>query len=290
LSRIYQCDFTVRSYELDGYGHVNHVQYIRFLQEAALQAITDAGFGEEYNTKERRVWAARNTSIHYIFPLTYGNTFTVKTWIENFARGSCRRRYELFLTKDNKPVASAATDWVFLNSDDGRPVRVPAEMVEVFMGKDYQVERRLSEDFPGIPDPVCEVFSKKFPVYWRDIDIAKHLNNAAYFSYIEECGLAASAAYGWPFSRIEQEGLGIFVHRHTIEYHRPAVFGDELEISTWLSDFKRTNSIRNYLIKNAADGALLARARVQRACVDFKSGRPIAFPEAMAQDFQKNSV
>ncbi len=39
--------FRVRSYECDGYGHVNHANYLRYMQEAAFDASAAAGYDLE---------------------------------------------------------------------------------------------------------------------------------------------------------------------------------------------------------------------------------------------------
>jgi len=41
---IHERAFRVRHYECDAYGHVNHANYLRYMQEAALDASAAAGY------------------------------------------------------------------------------------------------------------------------------------------------------------------------------------------------------------------------------------------------------
>jgi acyl-CoA thioester hydrolase len=122
-------------------------------------------------------------------------------------------------------------------------------------------------------------------VEWRDIDTAQHVNNAIYLAYMEDCGEQAAVAHGWPRARMRAEGFSIAIQRHRIEYRLPALFGDELELATWLSDVEHNTAVRHYTITRVSDGALLARARTVWGTVDAKTGRPVPILARLLHDF-----
>jgi acyl-CoA thioester hydrolase len=71
--------FRVRHYECDAYGHVNHANYVRYMQEAAFDASAAAGYDVPCYAELNRTWLVRETDITYLVPLSYGDSVTVKT-------------------------------------------------------------------------------------------------------------------------------------------------------------------------------------------------------------------
>ncbi|MCP4539315.1 MAG: acyl-CoA thioesterase [Chloroflexi bacterium] len=101
------------------------------------------------------------------------------------------------------------------------------------------------------------------------------MNNAVYLAYMENCEIQATVAHGWPRSRMQTEGFDITARQHRIEYRQPAVLGDELELTTWISDVKHDTAIRHYTIARSSDKALLVRARMAWGTVDTITWQPI---------------
>jgi acyl-CoA thioester hydrolase len=290
MPAIYEETFKVRFYECDAYGHVNHANYLRFMQEAAFGASADVGFSVERYFEMSRFWLVRHTDITYLRPLSHGDLVTVKTWVADFRRVRSQRMYELRLAESGELVAEANTDWVFLDSTTQRPVSVTEEMIAAYLPDGPPAEAPDREPFPQAPPPPPSVFNMARKVQWRDIDQAQHVNNATYMAYLEDCGVAVAAAHGWSMSRMMEEGFGIVARRYRIEYRQAALLGDELEIATWLSDAKRATAVRHYTIRRISDGELLARAHVLWVWIDLASGRPIRIPDGFLADFEPNIV
>jgi acyl-CoA thioester hydrolase len=285
--------FRIRHYECDSYGHVNHANYVRYMQEAAFDASAAAGYDVARYQQMNRAWLVRETDITYLRPLVHGDSVVVKTWVGGFRRVRSRRMYELRRISDNEPVARASTDWVFLESDTLRPVSIPQELIRAFFPESaasagLTEETQAREPFPKAPPAPDGVFTLKRPVGWRDIDPAQHVNNANYLAYIEDCGVEVAAAHGWPMTRMMAEGFGIVARRFRIEYRLAAVLGDTLEIATWISDVKRATAMRHYTIKRVSNGELIARAHVLWVWVDLESNRPIRIPTGFIDEFAAN--
>lgn len=287
---IHERTFRIRHYECDAYGHVNHANYLRYMQEAAFDASAAAGYDFSRYDEINRFWLIRETDITYLRPLTYGDSVVVKTWVLDFRRVRSRRAYELRDLATGEVVAQAHTEWIFLDSQSLRPVTIPAEMVEAFFPDGPPAEVPPREPFPKAPAPPPGVFKLRRWVEWRDIDGAQHVNNANYLAYLEECGVQVARAFGWPMARMMEAGFGIVARRYRIEYQQPAVHDDELELATWVSDVKRATAVRHYTVRKAGDGALLARAHVLWVWVDLATGRPIRIPAGFRADFAANIV
>ncbi len=279
--------FRVRHYECDAYGHVNHANYLRYMQEAAFDASAAVGYDVARYEAIGRQWLIRETDITYHRPLTYGDTVIVKTWVADFRRVRSRRMYELRQGDSDDPVATAATEWVFLDSATLRPASIPPEMVAAFWHPDATPGDRR-EAFPVAPPAPPGTFRARRRVEWRDIDPARHVNNANYLAYIEECNVQVAAAYGWPLTRLMAEGVGIVAHRYRIEYREPAMMDDELEVATFVSDVRRATAVRHYTIRRTADDTLLARAHVLWVFVDLATGQPRRIPAPFMEAFRPN--
>lgn len=285
---IHERVFRVRHYECDAYGHVNHANYLRYMQEAAMDASAAAGYDIPRYNEIKRQWFIRETDISYLRPLTYGDTIIVKTWVADFRRVRSRRAYELRHAVTGELVAEAHTDWVYLDIETQRPVTIPPEMIAAFVPEGLSEEGLRRELFPAVPPPPPGVFRMQRQVEWRDLDGAGHVNNAMYMAYFEECGVRVAAAHGWPMARMFEAGFGIVARRYRIEYQQPALFGDELELATWIAEVKRSSAVRYYAMNRASDGALVARAHVTWVWIDLKTGRPIRVPADFMADFASN--
>lgn len=280
--------FKVRHYECDAFGHLNNANYLRFMEEAAFDASAAVGYDRARYLALGRLWLARETEIEYLRPARYGDTLAVHTWVEDFRRVRSRRRYEFRLTPTDELITQAVTDWVYMDAATQRPVAVPPEMVAAFAGDGPAVQAAPRSPFPDPPPPPPGAFTLRRRVEWRDIDSAWHVNNAAYLAYIEDCGIQVASAFGWPLARWEAEGFAIVARRHHIVYLEPAALDDELTVTTYVVDVRRTSATRYFAIRLARSGALLAQARTLWAWLDPHTGHPIRIPAQFAADFTPN--
>jgi acyl-CoA thioester hydrolase len=287
LVKFYERAFRVRLYECDAYGHVNHANYLRYMQEAAFDASAAVGYDFDRYRQLGQQWLIRETDITYLRPLAYGDTVVVRTWIADFRRVRSRRMYELRHAQSGELVATASTEWVFLDTASLRPATIPAEMIAAFWHPDA-TEGPRRESFPEAPQEPRGTFRMRRLVEWRDIDPAQHVNNANYMAYIEECNVQVAMAYGWPLSRLIEAGLAIVARRYRIEYREPAVMDDALEVSTFVSDVRRATAVRHYQIRRERDASLLARAYVLWVLIDLKTGQPRRIPAGFLESFRPN--
>lgn len=281
---MYERSFRIRHYECDAYGHVNHANYLRYMQEAALDASAVVGYDIPRYQQMQRQWLIRESAVTFLRPLHYGDTAVVKTWVQDFRRVRSRRAYEIRQAASGELVAQAHTDWIFLNSQTLRPATIPDEMILAFMPAGIPAQAPRREPFPTPPPPPTGLFTTHPTVRWRDIDAAGHVNNAMYLAYIEDCSLQSLAAYGWPIARLMQAGFGIVARRYRIEYKQPALFDEELEVSTFVTDVRRATAVRHCAITRVQDRALLAQACITAVCVDLATGQPRRIPADFLAD------
>jgi acyl-CoA thioester hydrolase len=286
---IHERTFRVRHYECDAYGHVNHGNYLRYMQEAAMDAAAAAGYDNARYRVIGTQWWIRETDISYYRPLTFGDSCIIKTWVDDFHRVRSLRRYEIRHAETGEIAAEAQTDWVYLDSASQRPINIPPEMIAAFVPEGMPETRRTPRPFVQ-PAPPSTPFTMRRHVEWRDIDPAQHVNNATYLAYFEDSAMQDAISRGWTVARMAEAGFALVIRRYRIEYKLPAVLGDELIISTWISDVKRSTAVRHFSAVRAADGALLTRALSQWVWVDSTTARPIRIPPGFMDDFASNVV
>ncbi len=254
-----------------------------------MDASAAAGFDMDWYAANNRLWLIRQTDITYLRPLVYGDSVVVRSWVADFRRIRSRRMYELRLAGTGEKVAEAVTDWVYLNSQTNRPATIPHHVIDGFFPEGPPEKAPRREPFPEAPPPPPGVYTIQHPVEWRDVDPAGHLNNANYMAYIENCTVEAAAHLGWSMKRMmEEEGFGIIARRYRLEYIEPAVMGDVLAVSTWVSDVKRITAVRHNTVHRVRDNKLLARAHVLWVWVELATGRPVRIPDHFIKDFAPN--
>ena len=290
MPHTYTRNFRIRHYECDALGHLNNANYVRFMQETAFDASAAAGYdGKAYNDLDR-YWLIRETEIEYKMPSHYGDTLEIKTWVIDFHRVRSRRAYEIRNQTNNQIVAHASTDWVFLESSTNRPAQIPEKIKQAFFPEGPPDSFPARKKFPQPPPPPAEIYSMQLTVPWHDLDAVQHVNNANYLRYAEECGMQVIANFGWPMRRMTDQGLAIFITRHQVQYLQPAVLGDNLTITTWASDVRRSTATRHYLIQRQSDQERIAVIHTKSVWVDLKSGKPIRIPDQLLSDFADNIV
>lgn len=119
------------------------------------------------------------------------------------------------------------------------------------------------------------------------MDALGHVNNAVYQHYLEQAAIEHSEFLGFGHKRYEELG-GVFVMRRIeIEYLRPAVAGDTLEVTTWLQQVRGPRAIRRYEIRQQGEEQLLVTAEALWVWVDTKAMRPRAIPPLIVDAFEQ---
>ena len=280
--------FRVRHYECDAYGHLNNTNYLRYMQETAFDASAAAGYDHAAYEEMGHIWLVRENEIEYLQPLRHGDTVEVKTWVLDFRRVRSRRVYEFRLAGSEQLAARASTDWVFLDSATHQPVKIPEELIEAYQPEISPKQNSSSERFPKTPPQPKGAFTIRRQIAWSDVDPVMHVNNAMYLEYIEDAGVQVSESFSWPMSRYLEAGFCWFASRTRILHLIQTRFGEDLEITTFLSNIKRASCIRHYIIQRAEDKELIARAQILWAFTTIATGRPTRIPSALLEDMAAN--
>jgi len=127
----YEYEIDVPPSAIDANGHVNNVQYVQWMQEAAVAHFTAAG-GAPLMQAHAATWVVRSHQIEYLRPAVANDRVVVRTWVEDFRRVMSLRRYEFFRAADHTMLAKGQTEWVFIDTATGRPKSIPEELRALF--------------------------------------------------------------------------------------------------------------------------------------------------------------
>lgn len=283
----YTRSFRVRLTECDIHEIARDATYLRYIQEAAFDASTAAGYDQAWYLAADRMWLIRETRMDFVAPLRFGETVDVTTWVADFRRVRSRRAYELRC--NGELVAQGRTDWAFLDRTTGRPAVIPADVVAGFFPEGQSGDGQSRERFPAAPPVPAGVFTERRRVEWRDLDSVGHVNNAAYGDYVEDAARRAASFHGWPAARLADEGIDLATQHLRVEYRQPAFPDDELEVSTWLSEVSEESALRHTTVMRASDGEMLAQAYVRWGCVELKSRKRVSLPPSLCSDMRDNT-
>jgi acyl-CoA thioester hydrolase len=118
-------ELTVGQEDTDAYGHVNNAVYLTWLDRTAWSHSAALGAPLEHCLALRRGMAAQRIEIDYLHAAYAGDQLQVATWIVSAdARLRAERRFQI-VRREGVTLARARVDYVCINLDSGRAVRMP---------------------------------------------------------------------------------------------------------------------------------------------------------------------
>lgn len=111
------------------------------------------------------------------------------------------------------------------------------------------------------------------------------VNHAVYLQWFQEAAFDASAALGYDMKKYADLGAVWVMRGIDVEFREPARYQDTIEVSTWVSDFRRVRSHREYQARRASDGTLLACAHANWVYIDSTALAPRRIPAEAVELF-----
>lgn len=121
-------------------------------------------------------------------------------------------------------------------------------------------------------------------VHHAEIDGYGHVNNAVYVAWLDDCAWAHSSERGISPELCRTLNRGMVVWRTQLNYLRPALEGDAIEVATWpvLND-NRLRIDRRFQVRRSTDGETLVRALLHYVCIDLQTGKAKRMPAEFTQ-------
>lgn len=116
--------------DLDALNHVNNITYLQWVQNVA-EKHWSAICNNEIDT--HYVWVVIRHEIDYFSPAILNDEVTVTTYIGDSYGVKSERFVEI--KKADKLLAKAKTIWCLLDKNTMKPVKVPAEIMDILQSK-----------------------------------------------------------------------------------------------------------------------------------------------------------
>ncbi|UCD74579.1 MAG: acyl-CoA thioesterase [Phycisphaerales bacterium] len=137
----------------------------------------------------------------------------------------------------------------------------------------------------GIPHPDPFVCSMRVDAELLNPALP-HVSNIEYVRWLDGSAELHSDSLGYTRRGLIAQGMLWFVARHEIDYCAEAWEGDEIVVVTWVRDFSRVRSWRDYVIVRPADETVICRAATLWVLVDLNTRRPLRVPAEMIDAFR----
>lgn len=132
MPRVFVHSYTVPADAIDAYGHVNNLEYLRWMQEVATGHSIAQGWPLQRYLEIGAGWFVRSHAIEYLRPAFEGEAMALLTWVSGFGKRTSARKYLFVRVRDREVVAEAETLWVFVDFKSGSPARIPEELRSAF--------------------------------------------------------------------------------------------------------------------------------------------------------------
>lgn len=128
MPRVFVHTLTIQRESIDALGHVNNQEYVRWMQDIAVDHSTAQGWPIARHLELGQGWVVRRHTVEYLRQAFEGDVLTIATWIAPFARLSSPRRFLFYRPADGEIVVRAETLFAFIDYAKGTPMRIPAEV------------------------------------------------------------------------------------------------------------------------------------------------------------------
>jgi len=118
-------------------------------------------------------------------------------------------------------------------------------------------------------------FSTTTEVRWRDLDAMNHVNNAVYFTYLEQSRVHYMRHLG--LVSATPSGIGFILAQASCQFKSPLELGERVTIHIRISELGRSSFVFEYRVEGQ-DGRLAAEARSTQVHYDYERGQSVPLP------------
>ncbi len=126
------------------------------------------------------------------------------------------------------------------------------------------------------PDPQLFRFSVSIPIRYADIDAQRHVNNVAYFTFMEQARVDYAREVG--FRQDERfDALGMIVAEASCSYVAPAHLWETVIV--WARVCRLGNKSFHFEYRLETERALIATGRSVQVCYDYSTQQSMPIPD-----------
>ena len=147
-------------------------------------------------------------------------------------------------------------------------------------------ERGTRNRQPGTQNPEPGIFNWLVRVYYEDTDSGGVVYYANYLKYFERARTEWLRSRGFELTDLlHSYGVVFVVRAITLDYFKPALFNDILEVTVELAESGRSQMVLAQSVRRGHTA--LVAARVRLACVNPASFKPIKMLDAVIKKIGK---
>jgi acyl-CoA thioester hydrolase len=125
------------------------------------------------------------------------------------------------------------------------------------------------------------IYTTNLPIRWGDMDAMNHVNNTAYFRYMEQARIEWFESLGYDTGQHAKEGPVIV--NASCTFLVPFVYPGDVEVRMYLGQPGRSSLPTHYEMRRADDDTLYAHGDAKIVWIDPASGRSIPLPDSMRE-------
>jgi acyl-CoA thioesterase FadM len=258
---------TVHLYDVDVRAEASCAAIFRYFEETAMRGSAHFGFTFDWYQAQGQFWVIRTMRMERLCAPRYLDELEIRTWVSSMGRVRSDRNYEVRRRSDGKRLARGIANWVYVDAAKTTPSRIHPEIAAMFE----------KHDPPALPPLVKLTLHPERPALYEhtgtrraqffEADSALHTNHTVYVNWLEESIREALQTIGYPLALDNATPLPWF-YRHALEYARPALPGDPVEICTRLLKQTRAAGTWEVEMLHAGTRETLLRAETTMVWVD----------------------
>ncbi|MCB8946307.1 MAG: YbgC/FadM family acyl-CoA thioesterase [Ardenticatenaceae bacterium] len=118
--------------DLDPAQHVNNAMYLAYVEDCGVSVAAAHGWPMTRMMAEGFGIVARRYRLEYKQPALLDDELEIATFISDVKRSTAVRHYTITRTSDNSLLARAHVLWVWIDLQNGRPIRIPPHFITDF--------------------------------------------------------------------------------------------------------------------------------------------------------------
>ena len=278
--------FQVRSYETDAWGMVPTAGILRYLEQSAVAAAADAGYGAEFHRENNSAWVVRRMRLLMHAPVQQIADLALTTWLSTLARVRGGREYRLDDAASGATLYTAVAEWVYMDRESFTPIAIPRNIEADFdvPGHDLQLY-----EMPSVEPGNYAEFSMTRRAEWYDADSMGHVNNAVYAQWLDEAVLASLESAGFSIAALRLSGLHLRGEYYSLNYRRSALPGDPIRVVTCFAGISGRVCAVRQSIRSLEDAEILGAESVYgwRGPEGLPADPPPGWPELLSEQRRK---
>lgn len=122
-------------------------------------------------------------------------------------------------------------------------------------------------------------------VYYEDTDSGGVVYYANYLKFMERARTERLRTMGFEQDKLlREQGVLFAVHSVQIDFRRPALFNDALEVTAEIHSQQRASLTFFQEVRRNGTNEVLCSGKVRIACVDARSFKPVPIPESVRSE------